>query len=108
ASGTYSGVGMRDPRLQREVCAAIYAKLTQPEFADVYEALRRHPAAFSPLFRRLVQVLASHPRRWPYLASLAKWWLNEACHGRRPGLLRDLTARFRKRSPRAYSKKMQP
>ena len=102
---TYSGTGMRDKRQQRAVCAAIYDKLCQPEFADIHDALRHHPAAFSSFFRELTQALAPRPTAWPYLASLGRWWLNEVGHGRRPGILRDLTARFRG-SP--YSKNMQP
>jgi len=102
---TYSGTGMRDKRQQRQVCAAIYDKLCQPEFADIRDALRQHPAALSSFFRELAQVLASRPTAWPYLVSLVRWWLNEVGHGRRPGILRNFVARFRG-SP--YSKNMQP
>jgi glycosyltransferase involved in cell wall biosynthesis len=105
SAATYSGRGMRDKRQQRQVCTAIYDKLCEPEFADIYDALRRHPAAFSSFFRELTQVLVSRPSAWPYLASLARWWLGEVSHGRRPGILRELTARFRLPP---YSKNMQP
>jgi len=95
APASYSGTGMRDPRLQREVCAALCDKLHEPEFADIREALRNHPITCTTFFRPLVQVLAMRPREWPYLSSLARWWLNEVGHGRRPRVLRDLTAKFR-------------
>jgi glycosyltransferase involved in cell wall biosynthesis len=92
---TYSGAGMRNRRQQREVCAAICDKLHEPEFADIRAALRSHPVTFSTFFRPLVQVLALRPREWPYLCSLARWWLNELGHGRRPRVLRDWTAKYR-------------
>ena len=94
APATYSGVGMRNPRLQRQVCTAIYDKLYDPEFADIREAMRAHPVAFSTFFRPLIQMLALRPRDWPYLSALAGWWLREVVHGRRPRILRDLTAKF--------------
>ena len=105
AAGTYSGLGMRSPPQQRQVCAAIYAKLQEPEFADIRNLLRRHPAAFSTFFRPLVQMLAARPREWSYLSSLLAWWVKEAAHGRRPGVLRNLTASLR--AP-PYSKKIHP
>lgn len=94
AAASYSGAGMRDSRQQRQVCAAICAKLNEPEFADIRAALRKHPVAMSTFFRPLVQVLVQRPREWPYLASLVRWWLNEVGHGRRPGLLRELTSKL--------------
>jgi len=94
ASKGYSGSGMRNPALQRQVCAAIYDKLSDPEFADIREALRKYPVAMTTFFRPMAQMLALRPREWPYLASLARWWVNEAAHGRRPGVLRNLAARF--------------
>ena len=94
ASETYSGAGMRDPRQQHDVCEAILDKLNEPEFADIREALCHHPAALSTFFRPLVHVLAQRPREWPYLGSLARWWIGEVAHGRRPRRLRDLTAMF--------------
>jgi hypothetical protein len=96
---------MRKPQQQRQVSAAIYEKLKDPEFADVRDMLRRQPVAFSTFLRPLVQVLALRPREWPYLGSLAGWWFKELVHGRRPGFLRNLTAPLR--AP-PYSKKMQP
>jgi glycosyltransferase involved in cell wall biosynthesis len=104
-AGTYSGTGMRNPRQQRQVCAAIYDKLSEPEFADIRDALREHPVAFSTFLRPLAQILALRPRDWPYLGSLARWWLKEVVHGRRPGILRKLTTPLR--AP-PYSKKIQP
>jgi hypothetical protein len=100
---SYSATGMRNPRQQRQVCAAICDKLSEPEFADIREALRTHPVAFSACFRELIQVLAMRPHEWPYLGSLVRWWFNEVCHGRRPRILRDLTAKF---GNLPYSKKM--
>jgi len=90
----YSGTGMRDPQQQREVCAAIYQKLHDPAFADIREALRRYPVTMGTFFRPMVRMLASRPREWGYLGSLARWWLNEVAHGRRPRILRDFTAKF--------------
>jgi len=83
----------------------IYEKLSEPEFADIHDAMRQYPVAFSTFMRPLVQVLVRRPREWRYLLSLLRWWLKEVSHGRRPGLLRDLTAPFR--AP-PYSKKIQP
>jgi hypothetical protein len=94
AAATYSGTGMRAKQEQRAVCAAIYAKMNEPPFADIGDALRRHPVALSTFFRPLVEVLARRPHDWPYLGSLLGWWLGEAARGRRPGILRRLTARF--------------
>jgi glycosyltransferase involved in cell wall biosynthesis len=94
ASASYSGAGMRDPKQQRKVCAAIYDKLCEPEFADIREALRNYPVSMSTFFRPMVQMLALRPREWPYLHSLARWWLRELTHGRRPGILRELTAKL--------------
>ncbi|HVH82291.1 MAG TPA: glycosyltransferase family A protein [Stellaceae bacterium] len=91
---SYSGRGMRNPQLQRQVCGAILDKLSELQFVDVREALRRHPVALSTFFRPLVQALVTRPREWPYLGSLAGWWFNEVAHGRRPRVLRDLTAKF--------------
>ena len=94
ATEGYSGAGMRNPRLQRQVCTAIYDKLRDPEFADIREALRRYPIAMTTFFRPMAQILALRPREWSYLASLGRWWMGEVAHGRRPRALRDLTARF--------------
>jgi glycosyltransferase involved in cell wall biosynthesis len=94
ASETYSGTGMRRPDEQRDVCAAIWAKLGEHEFVDIRDALLRHPAAMSTFFNSLVQVLARRPGDWPSLAMLIRWWLGEVAHGRRPGALRRLTARL--------------
>lgn len=90
----YSSAGMRDPDQQRQVCAAIYDKLGEPQFADIREALRRRPVAMTTFFRPMAQMLASRPREWPYLVSLSRWWIKEVAHGRRPQALRDLTAKF--------------
>ncbi len=94
AAETYSGMGMRNRAQQRDVCAAIWAKLLDPEFADIRKALLRHPSAMSTFFNPLVQMLARRPGEWPNLALLIRWWLGEVAHGRRPGALRRLTARF--------------
>lgn len=94
AAETYSGTGMRNAAQQQAVCAAIWAKLTEPEFADVRGALLRHPSAMSTFFNPLAQMLARRPAEWPSLAKLIRWWLGEVAHGRRPGALRRLTARF--------------
>jgi hypothetical protein len=94
ATATYSGAGMRDSGQQQAVCAAIWAKLGEPEFADIREALLRHPAAMSTFFNPLVQLLARRAGEWSSLAMLIRWWLGEVAHGRRPGALRRLTARF--------------
>jgi hypothetical protein len=104
AAETYSGTGMRNRQQQQQVCAAIWAKLSEPDFADIREALLRHPAAMSTFFNPLTQLLAQHPGQWPQLAKLARWWLSEVAHGRRPGLLRRLTAKF---GNRPFSRKMQ-
>jgi glycosyltransferase involved in cell wall biosynthesis len=104
APESYSGSGMRDPKQQRQVCAAICDKLREPEFADIREAMRQHPAVLSTFFRPLVEVLATRPREWPLLGSLARWWLKEMAHGRRPRVLRDLTAKF---GNRPFSTKLQ-
>jgi glycosyltransferase involved in cell wall biosynthesis len=94
AAETYSGAGMRDAHQQQAVCAAIWEKLREPEFADIREALLRHPSAMSTFFNPLVQMLIRGPGDWPSLARLIRWWLGEVAHGRRPGALRRLTARF--------------
>jgi glycosyltransferase involved in cell wall biosynthesis len=94
AAETYSGTGMRDRLRQHEVCAAIWGKLAEPDFADFRAALLRHPAAMSTFFNPMTQMLARRPGEWPALVRLARWWLSEVAHGRRPGALRRLTARF--------------
>jgi glycosyltransferase involved in cell wall biosynthesis len=94
AAATYSGTGMRDAQQQHDVCAAIWDKLGKPEFADIREALLRQPAALSTFFNPLARLLAQRPGEWPALAMLARWWLGEVAHGRRPGILRRLTAKF--------------
>jgi glycosyltransferase involved in cell wall biosynthesis len=94
AAGTYSGTGMRNAAQQQAVCTAIWEKLREPEFADIREALLRHPSAMSTFFNPLVQMLTGRPGEWPSLARLIRWWLGEVAHGRRPGALRRLTARF--------------
>jgi glycosyltransferase involved in cell wall biosynthesis len=104
AAETYSGTGMRNRHPQQQVCAAIWAKLGEPDFADIRESLLRHPSAMSTFFNPLVQVLARRPDQWPQLAILARWWLGEVAHGRRPGILRRLTAKF---GNRPFSRKMQ-
>ena len=86
--------GMRDAAQQQAVCAVIWEKLGEPDFADIREALLRHPSAMSTMFNPLVQMLARRPGEWPNLAMLIRWWLGEVAHGRRPGALRRLTARF--------------
>lgn len=97
AAGSYSGVGMRNRKQQRDVCTAIYSKLAGPDFADVGAAMRRHPAAFSPFIRYVIEGLCVRPRDWPYLGALAWWWLREAGKGRRPGFLRDYVDAWRQR-----------
>jgi glycosyltransferase involved in cell wall biosynthesis len=94
AAETYSGTGMRSRQQQQQVCTAIWAKLGEPDFADIRAALLRHPSAMSTFFNPLAQVLARRPDQWPELAMLARWWLSEVAHGRRPGILRRLTAKF--------------
>jgi glycosyltransferase involved in cell wall biosynthesis len=94
AAETYSGTGMRNAAQQQAVCAAIWEKLAGPEFADIREVLLRHPSAMSTFFNPLVQMLGRRPGEWPSLARLIRWWLGEVAHGRRPGALRRLTARF--------------
>lgn len=94
AADGYSSTGMRDRTQQRQVCAAIYDKLKDPEFADIHEALRTHPVAMTTFFRPMAQILALRPREWPYLASLTRWWINEVAHGRRPRVLRELSVRL--------------
>lgn len=94
ASEGYSSTGMRDGKLQRQVCTAIYDKLKEPEFADIREALRTHPVAMTTFFRQMAQVLALRPREWGYLGSLTRWWLNEVAHGRRPRVLREVSEKF--------------
>jgi hypothetical protein len=91
AGDTYSGIGMRSRRQQRAVCVAIYEKLNDPSFADIREALRQRPAAFSPFIRYLLEGLALRPNDWPYWGSLVLWWLREVCGGRRrPIFLQNL------------------
>lgn len=102
ASG-YSGTGMRDPKQQRDVCAAIYDKLKDPAFSDIHDALRTHPVAMTTFFRQMAQMLAMRPREWPFLASLAGWWVSEVAHGRRPRALRELTMKFGNRPFRGKS-----
>jgi hypothetical protein len=94
APETYSGTGMRNRQQQQQVCAAIWDKLGEPDFADIRGALLRHPSAMSTFFNPLVQVLARRPDQWPRLAMLGRWWLGEVFHGRRPGVLRRLTAKL--------------
>ncbi len=89
AADTHSGSGMRQPRRQRAVCAAILAKLKTPEFHDVYRAVRSRPGALSPFFRYFFMNLAVTPRDWPFLGALLFWWGNELRRGRRPRQLRD-------------------
>jgi glycosyltransferase involved in cell wall biosynthesis len=95
ARHSYSGAGMRSAHYQRQVALAIYDKIRRPEYSDIGEILRRHPVAFSPFLRPLMLGLATRPQDWPYLASISRWWLNEARRGRRPGLLRDVVGALR-------------
>jgi len=104
AAETYSGTGMRNPQQQEEVCAAIWDKLGEPGFGDIREALLRYPAAMSTFFNPLARLLARRPADWPALPMLARWWLGEVAHGRRPGALRRLTAKF---GNRPFSGKVQ-
>ena len=96
AASTYSGRGMLDPISERQVALAIYDKLCEPEFRDIYEALRRHPVALTTFFRQLVIGLAGRPGDWSYLAALLKWWIGEVMHGRRPEALRDFLSAWTK------------
>ena len=89
AADSHSGSGMREPRLQREVCAAIFAKLKTPEFRDLYRAIRRRPATLSPFIRYFLMNLAVTPRDWPFLGAVLVWWLNEVRKGRRPRMVRE-------------------
>ena len=54
AANSYSGRGMFDPISERQVALAIYDKLREPEFRDIYDALRSHPVALTTFFRQLV------------------------------------------------------
>lgn len=90
APNTYSTIGIKNPKNQREICAAVYAKLKSPLFADTYNAMRQRPATLTPFIRYFVQNLAPSPRDWPFLVAILSWWLNEARRGRRPRQLRDL------------------
>jgi glycosyltransferase involved in cell wall biosynthesis len=94
AAGTYSA-GARQRTSEREVSLAIYQKLSRPEFADIREALRTHPAAFTPFFHDMVVALSARPDAWPFLASLMRWWFGEFLRGRRPGPWRDFIGSLR-------------
>jgi glycosyltransferase involved in cell wall biosynthesis len=89
APNTYSTTGISNPKDQRKICAAIYAKLRSPLFADIYRLMRQRPATLTPFIRYFVQNLASSPRDWAFLAAILSWWLNEVRKGRRPRRLRE-------------------
>jgi glycosyltransferase involved in cell wall biosynthesis len=95
AAASYSGKGMRDRRQQRAVCMAMYNKLKSPEFHDLYEAMRRHPAGLSPFMHDFILGLSARPEEWGFLVPVLQWWMKEVLHGRRPGALRDFVARLR-------------
>ena len=89
AADTHSGSGMREPRLQRAVCAAIFAKLKTPAFQDVYRAVHSRPGVLSPFFRYFLMNLMPSPGDWRFLGALLTWWLNEVRKGRRPRQVRE-------------------
>jgi glycosyltransferase involved in cell wall biosynthesis len=94
AERTYSA-GARRHSTERAVGWAIYEKLSEAEFADIREALRTHPVAFSPFFHDLVTALAVRPVAWPFLASIMRWWISEFGRGQRPAVLRDFISSLR-------------
>jgi glycosyltransferase involved in cell wall biosynthesis len=94
AAGTYSA-GARRRSTERAVGWAIYQKLEDPKFADMREALRTHPAAFSPFFHDLVVALGTRPETWPFVLSIMRWWIREFGRGRRPGAWRDFLGLLR-------------
>lgn len=90
-AGAYS-TNMRDSKQQIAVCKAIYAKLNEPEFADIRDAVYQCPAALAPFLRHFMIGLAPLPRTWPFLVSPALWLLQQVGLGRRPGIVRDFAA----------------
>lgn len=96
AATSYSGKGMRDRHRQRAVCMAMFEKLKSPEFHDLYEAMRHHPAGLSPFMHDFILGLTARPEDWSFLAPILLWWIKEVLHGRRPGVLRDFVARQRR------------
>lgn len=103
AAATYSGIGMRDPKRQTQTCMALYDKLKEPDFRDLYEVLRRHPAALSPFMHHFIRGLSSRPREWLFLAPMLRWWIKEVCYGRRPGFLRDFVGQLRGSQPKSFA-----
>ena len=92
--------GIRDRRLQGQVCAAILARLSRPEFADLRSAFREGPAIFSPMFRDMLKQAGARRRDWDIARRMVCWWLGEVVMGRRPGALARLTRRRLRRPTR--------
>lgn len=90
---SYSGRGMRDPVAREEVALAIQAKLAEPRFSGMRNALRRSPGAMSPFFRPTLTAMARRPRLYREMAPMLGWWLGEVMRGRRPGSLAKLVGR---------------
>lgn len=91
---SYSAKGIRDRQLQQEVMIAILEKLRRPQFLYLRDALLQGPAAMSPFMRTMLRALATHPKYYPELAHIGRWWLSEIASGRRPGALAKLKQRL--------------
>ncbi len=85
AEHSYSAVGMRDARQQRDVALAIQRKLRDPQFDYFYRAVMRSPAVISTFLRPTLLALPRHPSMYPMLLAILRWWFLEVMHGRRPG-----------------------
>jgi hypothetical protein len=81
---SYSVKGVAATAEQARVVLNLHAKLDQPEFADVRQALMRAPSAMAPFMRQTLMVLPRYPRRWNRLGHIGAWWLREVALGRRP------------------------
>lgn len=85
AGGSYSALGMRDPKEQRGVALAIQRKLMEPRFNYFHRAAMRSPVVMSTFMRQTILGLIAHPSMYPMLLAILRWWALEVLRGRRPG-----------------------
>lgn len=73
---TYSASGMRDPKRQAKVMAAILDILRRPEFSDLRMKFRARPTLFSPFPISMLKALLRRPKDWDLLVRLVTWMLS--------------------------------
>lgn len=87
---SYSATGMSDRRAQDAVLGYLVAKLDEPQFQDIRDALVRSPAAMSPFANSMMRYAFAHVWSSRLCRATIAWWLGQAALGRRPGFLRKL------------------